>query len=64
MNNRQLQEAIDKARKFVAETSTANSGPWWDARMTAQSTLKELEKIQVARAAMVMAPRLTLGDIK
>jgi hypothetical protein len=63
MNNRQLQEAIDSARNFIALTGTP-SGPLWEARSKSKISLAELEKIQVQRAAMANTPRITLGDIK
>lgn len=63
MNNRQLQEAIDSARNFIALTGTP-SGPLWDARAKTKLSLEELEKIQVQRAAMVTTSRITLQDIK
>lgn len=58
MNNAQLQEAINKAREFILNTS-ASSGPIWDARQQTTRSLRELEAIQVMRAGMATKPILT-----
>jgi len=63
MNNRQLQQAIDSARNFIALTGTP-SGPLWEARAATKKSLEELEKVQVIRANLAVTPRVTLGDIK
>ena len=54
MNNVQLQEAIDKTRKFILDAQPiANSGPKWEAWSHAVSTLKSLQTVQAQRACMV-----------
>lgn len=58
MTDQELQEAIDKARAFMNLTST-QGGILHKARENTQVMLKELEKIQVTRAAMAAAPTLT-----
>ena len=62
MNNRQLQQAIDSARNFIAIVGTA-SGPLYEAREVTKKSLGELERVQAIRANMAVTPRVTLGDI-
>jgi len=52
MNNKQLQEAIDSARKFIEQIGTP-SGPLWEARCKTKLSLAELEEIQVIRAGLM-----------
>jgi hypothetical protein len=59
MNNRQLQEAIDSARNFIALTGT-QSGPLWEARAKTKLSLVELEKIQVIRAGLMIKPSVQM----
>jgi len=56
MNNPQLQEAIDKTRKFILDAQPfANSGPRWEAWSNAVSTLKSLQSAQAQRAVIIKA---------
>jgi hypothetical protein len=63
MNNRQLQEAIDKTRDFLTVTGTA-AGPLYQAREESKKHLAQLEAIQRGRAQLASTPRVTLEDIK
>jgi hypothetical protein len=58
MTDQELQNAIDKAREFMNLSSTPG-GILYQARENTRLALKELEKIQVTRAAMAYAPPLT-----
>jgi len=60
MNNKQLQEAIDKTRVWLSSTNLASV----KAKDDAINALAELQKIQLVRAAAVHTPRITLQDIK
>lgn len=54
MNNVQLQDAIDKTRKFILDVQPlANSGPKYDAWTHAISTLKSLQSVQAQRACII-----------
>ena len=54
MNNQQLQEAIDKTRKFILDCQPiANSGPKWEAWSHAVSTLMSLQAAQSNRACLI-----------
>ena len=64
MNNRQLQEAIDKARAWLSTQLDYKSTPSSDLKDHTVRHIIELQKIQAARAAMVCTPRTTLQDIK
>jgi hypothetical protein len=55
MNNAQLQEAIDKTRFWLASPQL----PSLKAKEDAVLFLTEMMKIQVARASMATAPKLT-----
>jgi len=55
MTNTELQEAIDKTRVWLCSTDF----PSFKSRDDAVAALAELQKIQVTRAAMAMAPTLT-----
>lgn len=58
MTDQELQVAIDHAREFM--NLPANSGGLlYKSKEHTQTTLRELEKIQVTRAAMATAPTLT-----
>lgn len=58
MTDQELQVAIDRAREFMDLPST-QGGLLHKAREHTQIVLIELEKIQVTRAAMAIAPTLT-----
>ena len=54
MNNVQLQDAIDKTRKFILDVQPfANSGPKYEAWAHAVSTLKSLQSVQAQRACII-----------
>jgi len=63
MNARQLQEAIDKTRAFVAINADGMES-LLTAKKESVKHLAHLESIQVQRAAMITTPRTTLQDIK
>ena len=58
MNSKQLQEAIDKARAFVSTQMDYKTTPSSDLKDATISHIKELQKIQVTRAAMLTVPTL------
>jgi hypothetical protein len=58
MTDQELQNAIDKAREFMNLSST-QGGILHQARENTRLALRELEKIQVTRAAMAAVPTLT-----
>lgn len=64
MNNRQLQEAIDKTRAFLMPQMDSRTTPSFEAKRHAVETLEKLQDIQVMRASLANTPRSTLGDIK
>jgi len=59
MNNRQLQEAIDKTQQLAMSKDA-----WSSAKELAIKHLERLYNIQIIRAQMANTPRVTLGDIK
>jgi len=63
VNNRQLQDAIDKTRDFLTVTGVT-AGPLYEAREESKNHLAQLEAIQRDRALIVSMPRVTLGDIE
>lgn len=58
MNNAQLQEAIDKARAWISPQLDYKTTPSSDLRDSTIQHIKELQKIQATRAAMVLQPKL------
>ena len=58
MNNAQLQEAIDKARAWISPQLDYKTTPSSDLRDSTIQHIKELQKIQVTRAAMALQPKL------
>jgi hypothetical protein len=58
MNNAQLQDAIDKARAWLAPQVDYKSTPSSDLKDHTIRHIIELQKIQAARAAMATAPKL------
>jgi len=64
MNNKQLQEAIDKTREWLNPQSSGTLTPSLKAKEDAVECLAQLQKIQCTRAAMAHTPRTTLQDIK
>jgi hypothetical protein len=58
MNARQLQDAIDKARIFVLPQLDYKTTPSNELKANTIEYIKKLQEIQVARAAMVLQPRL------
>jgi hypothetical protein len=57
MTDPELQEAINKAREFMNQSSSPG-GLLHKCRENTQVMLKELEKIQVMRAGMATQPTL------
>lgn len=54
MNNVQLQDAIDKTRKFILDVEPiANSGPKYEVWAHAVATLKSLQSAQAQRSCFV-----------
>lgn len=64
MNNRQLQEAIDKTRAWLLPQIDSSTTPSHKAKEDAVLFLTEMMKIQCTRAMMAHTPRITLEDIK
>jgi hypothetical protein len=64
MNNRQLQDAIDKARAFIVTPVPATMDAAVRAKATTLNRLQELERIQVVRAGMAIKSRTILGDLE
>jgi len=64
MNNRQLQEAIDKTRAWLMPQVNTATTPSLKARDDAVVYLCQLQNVQIQRALMAVTPRVTLGDIK
>ena len=62
MTDPELQEAIDKAREFM-NLASPTGGLLHKAREHTQTMLKELERIQVARAGMATTPTITQMEI-
>jgi hypothetical protein len=58
MNAGQLQEAIDKTRLFICIEWKQYQTPLKEAQASAVEQLKQLEKIQAQRAALMLAPKL------
>jgi hypothetical protein len=58
MNARQLQDAIDKARIFVLPQLDYKTTPSNELKANTIEYIKKLQEVQVARAAMVLQPRL------
>jgi len=58
MNNAQLQEAIDKTREWLNPQSSVTLTPSLKAKEDAVAYLSELQKIQVYRASLAIAPKL------
>lgn len=61
MTDAELQLAIDQAREFM-NLSSSPGGILHKAREHTQTTLRELEKIQVMRAGMATQPTLVTTD--
>jgi len=64
MNNRQLQEAIDKTRAWLMPQINTATTPSHKAKEDAVVFLTQLQNLQIQRALMANTPRVTLGDIK
>lgn len=58
MNNQQLQEAIDKARAWISPQLDYKTTPSSDLKDSTIHHIKELQKIQAARAAVALQPKL------
>jgi hypothetical protein len=54
MNNRQLQEAIDKARAWITPQLDYKTTPSSDLKDATVNHIKQLQKIQTDRAEMMM----------
>jgi hypothetical protein len=59
MTDQELQEAIDKARAFVATQMDYKTTPSADLKDYTIRHIKELQAIQVIRAGMATRPTLT-----
>jgi hypothetical protein len=59
MTDQELQEAIDRARAFIATQLDYKNTPSPDLKDATIKNIKELQAIQVTRAAMATAPTLT-----
>ena len=59
MNSKQLQEAIDKTRAWLNTQLDYKTTPSSDLKDATIQHLKELQKIQATRAAMLTVPTLT-----
>jgi len=64
MNNQQLQDAIDKARVWLAPQIDYKTTPSSDLKDATIAHIKLLQRIQAARAELAITPRTTLKDIK
>ena len=62
MSDEELQEAIDKARSFVATQMDYKTTPSSDLKESTIKYIKELQAIQVMRAGMVTAPALQICE--
>lgn len=58
MTDQELQEAIDKARAFVAPQMDYKTTPSADLKESTIKSIKELQAIQVVRAGMATRPTL------
>ena len=58
MNARQLQDAIDKARAFVLPQTEFKSTPSHELKNSTCEHIKKLQEIQVARASMILQPKI------
>jgi len=58
MTDQELQEAIDRARSFVAPQMDYKTTPSSDLKESTIKYIKELQAIQVVRAGMATAPTL------
>ena len=63
MNNRQLQDAIDKTRAYVSIPADGMES-LLTAKKESVKHLAKLELIQAQRAAMANFPRITLKDLE
>ena len=62
MTDPELQEAIDKARAFIAPQMDYKTTPSSDLKDYTIKYIKELQAIQVVRAGMATAPTLQLKE--
>jgi hypothetical protein len=62
MTDQELQEAIDKARAFIATQMDYKNTPSSDLKDATIKNIKELQAIQLVRAGMATAP--TLAQVK
>ena len=62
MTDQELQEAIDKARAFVAPQMDYKTTPSSDLKDYTIKYIKELQAIQVVRAGMATAPTLQIKE--
>jgi len=60
MTDPELQEAIDKARAFIAPHIDYKTTPSQELKESTIRYIKELQAIQVVRAGMATAPTLQL----
>lgn len=59
MTDQELQQAIDKARAFIATQIDYKNTPSSDLKDSTIKNIKELQAIQVMRAGMATQPTLT-----
>lgn len=62
MTDPELQEAIDKARAFIAPQMDYKTTPSSDLKDYTIKYIKELQAIQVVRAGMATAPTLQIKE--
>jgi hypothetical protein len=62
MNARQLQEAIDKARDFVKPQLDYKTTPSNELKASTIEHIKKLQQVQVARAEMLLQPKLVKAN--
>ena len=64
MTDQELQEAVDKARSFIAPQMDYKNTPSQDLKESTIKYIKELQAIQVMRAGMATAPTLQILEKK
>ena len=62
MTDPELQEAIDKARAFIAPQIDYKTTPSQDLKESTIKSIRELQAIQVMRAGMATRPTLMMKE--